>query len=186
MGLKNATIRYSFPVENVVLKRNAWYPRARLDFVLKDSTCMFVSHTAEYNIIKFNIEENKAEKIFSRKYKRVKYPPELNPKPRSGVITSPPREYYYDIAKLLVYKDQLWVFTSTKDGDNNRLVDVFDMDGAYIDSFYLAYPEGRLPRNFAYGTVAVKGDHFYSVDEDEEGFFSIAKYTVIDELNLNE
>ncbi len=29
--------------------------------------------------------------------------------------------------------------------------------------------------------VAVKGSHFYSVDEDEEGFFSIAIYSVIDD-----
>lgn len=58
---------------------------------------------------------------------------------------------------LLVYKDRLWVFTSTRDKNNNRLVDVFDMEGAYVDNFYLAYPEGRQPRNFAYGTVVIKG-----------------------------
>jgi len=148
MDFKDTKIKYSFPVKNVVLKRNAWYPWARLNFIVKDSTSMFVSHTAEYNIVKFNVEENKVEKIFNRKYKRIKYPPELNDKPRAGGITSPPREYYYDIAKLLVYEDRLWVLTSTRDKNNNRLVDVYDMEGKYVDSFYLAYPEGRRPRNF--------------------------------------
>ena len=128
----------------------------------------------------FNIEENKVGKIFNRKYKRIPYPPELNPKPRAGAITSPPREYYYDIANFLIYKDRLWVLTSTLDKNNNRLVDVFDMEGSYVDNFYLAYPVGRQPRNFSYGTVVIKGDYFYSVDEDEEGFYSIAKYSVID------
>lgn len=182
IDFKDTKIMYSFPVKNVVLMRNAWYPRARLNFAVKDTSCLFVSHTAEYKIIKFNIEENKVEKIFNRNYKRIKYPPELNPKPRAGTITSPPREYYYDIAKLLVYKDQLWVLTSTLDKNNNRLVDVFDLEGKYVDNFYLAFPEGRKPRSFGYGgTVAVKGRHFYSVDEDEEGYFSIAKYSVIDD-----
>jgi len=181
MDFKDTKIKYSFPVKNVVLKRSAWYPRARLNFIVKDSKSLFISHTAEYKIVKFNMEENKVEKIFNRKYKRIKYPPELNPKPRAGVITSPPREYYYDIATLLVYNDRLWVVTSTRDKNNNRLVDVYDMEGKYVDSFYLAYPEGRRPRNFGYGTVAVKGSHLYSVDEDEEGFFSIAIYSVIDD-----
>lgn len=180
IDFKDTIIKYSFPVKNVVLMRNAWYPRARLNFVVKDISSLFVSHTAEYKIIKFNIEKNSVEKVFSRNYKRIKYPPELNPKPRAGTITSPPREYYYDIAELLIYKEKLWVFTSTKDKNKNRLVDVYNMEGKYIDSFYLVYPEGRQPRNFAYGTVAIKGGFLYSIDEDAEGYFSIAKYSVID------
>ena len=181
MDFKDTKIKYSFPVKNVVLKRSAWYPWAKLNFAVKDNTSLFVSHTAEYKIVKFNMEENKVKKIFNRKYKRIKYPSELNPKPRAGAITSPPREFLFDIACLLVYKDRLWVLTSTRDKNNNRLVDVYDMEGKYLDSFYLVYPEGRRPPNFAYGTVAVKGGHFYSVDEDEEGFFSIAIYSVIDD-----
>lgn len=168
--------KFSFPLKHYVIG-SAWWPRSAFIYALKDEKILFVSHTAEYQIIKFNLEQNKIEKIFKRKYRRVKYPPQRELKPRPGLISPPAEEYYYDISKLLVHKDMLWVLTSTKDKMGNRLVDVYDMEGRYIDNFYLQFSEKITPRNFAYGTIAIKGDFLYTIDEDLNGNMSIGKYS---------
>jgi hypothetical protein len=39
---------------------------------------------------------------------------------------------------MSLYKDRLWVFTSTMDEKKGILVDVFGFDGKYLDNFYLS------------------------------------------------
>jgi hypothetical protein len=166
--------KYSFPIKYYVI-RSAWWGRARLDFAFKDSENLFVTHPSEYKIIKFNIEENIVERIFSRKYDRVKYP-QKKEKPPPDSLSPPPFKYYLDLSKLLVHKDQLLVITSTRDKQNRRLVDVYNMKGEYIDNFYLEFPTNITPRNFAYGTIVAKDGFIHTIDEHEDGYFSVAKY----------
>jgi len=166
--------KYSFPIKYYVIK-SAWYGRARLDFAFKDTENLFVTHTPEYKIIKFNIEKNIVERIFSRKYDRVKYPQKKEKLPPNA-LSPPPIKYYLDLSKLLIHKDQLWAITSTRDKQNRRLIDVYNMKGEYIDNFYLEFPANITPRNFAYGTIVAKEGYIYTIDEHSDGFFSIAKY----------
>ena len=169
--------KYSFPIKFYVI-RNAWFGRSRLDFAFKDTEDLFVTHTSEYKIIKFNIEKNIVERIFSRKYDRVKYPQKKEKLP-PDVLSPPPFKYYIDVSKLLIHENQLWVITSTRDKQNRRLVDVYNMKGEYIDNFYLEFTTDITPRNFVYGTIIAKEGFIYTIDEHTDGFFSIAKYEVV-------
>lgn len=171
--------KYSFPIRYYVIK-SAWWPRARFDYVINELQALFISHTPEYQIVKFNLEKNMIEKIFKRKYKRVKYPSQPKRKGPPGALSPPPHKYYLDIGKLLIQKDLLWVVTSTRDKQKNRLIDVYNMEGNYIDNFYLQFPENINPRNFGYGIIALEAGYLYSVDEHSDGYFSIAKYKVLD------
>ena len=147
---------------------------------------LFLSHTAEYKIIFFNLEKSEIEKIVSRNYKRVKYIPKemkLPPNiPESRVLKSPEFEYYHDIGEILLVKDKIWVFTSTLDKEKRRLVDVYDMKGEYVDNFFIEYPKGFNSISLSLESIAVKDDYLYSIDEDNQGYESIAKYKL---LNLN-
>jgi len=165
----------TFPIRHYVVK-GAWWARARLDYALKDSQNLFVSHTPEYQIVKYNIEKRQVEKTFTRKYARVKYPPPQKEESEPDTLAPPSLDFYYDIAKLLIFKDKLWVITSTRDKQNRRLADVYNIEGKYEDNFYLDFPDGVNPRNYAYGTIVSLGEYIYTIDEHEDGYFSIAKY----------
>jgi hypothetical protein len=64
----------------------------------------------------------KVTKAFCRAYTRV---PSGRPSPW------PP--YQNDIGALVVHGDRLWVFTSTSDEAKGTLVDVFDLEGRYLN-----------------------------------------------------
>jgi len=170
---------YSFPVEQYQIRSARW-PRANFDYIAENYKTLFISHTAEYQIIKFNLEKNVVEKIIKRKYERVKYPKETKRKTPPGVLTQPLKEFYDDIGKLLIYKDKLWVITSKKDKEKRYLIDVYDIEGKYIDYFYLEFPREVNCRPFLYGTIALKDAYLYTIDEHSDGYFSIAKYEIVD------
>jgi len=170
---------YSFPIKYYVYRSFAWWPRARMDYTIKNNKYLFATHTPSYQIIKFDIEKKLVEKVFKRKYRRVEIHQQDKRIPKSGVLSAPPNKFYYDISKLLIHKDELWAFTSTRDKKNRRLIDVYDMEGKYINNFYLEYPKDINPRNFAYDSISLMGEYIYSIDEDINGFFSIAKYMII-------
>jgi len=141
------------------------FSQGRIEGTLKNNKTLFFTHTPEYQIIKFNLEENEVEKIFKRKYKRVE-----NPRKKSDL------KYLQDIDALIVVKDKIWVFTSTQDERGNRLIDVFDMDGKYIDKFYLEFPESFIYRHLPIGIIVIKGNFVFTIERDDEGYFSIVKY----------
>jgi len=169
----------SFPIRHYVME-GAWWPRARLDYALLDNQDLFISHAGEYQIVKYDIASKKVEMNLKRKYDRVKYPPQEKREQPSGTLTPPPYDFFSDIAKLLIYKDKLWVITSTRDKLNRRLVDVYNIEGKYEDNFYLDFPEGINPRNYAYGTIVSMEEYIYTIDEHKDGYFSIAKYQIAD------
>jgi histidinol phosphatase-like enzyme len=154
---------------------------ARFDFAYKDLETLFIVHSIDYQIDHFNIKKNRIEKIIKRKYNRVKRPPEKR-EPRPGVVQAPQEEYYYDISKLLVVGDRLWVITSTTNERKCRLVDVYDMQGRYLDNFYLEFPTGIVPQNYSLKNIAVRNGFLYTADEHEDGTVSIGKYEIVDEV----
>jgi hypothetical protein len=168
---------FSFPLQYYVLP-GAWWQRARFDYVFHDNKILFVVHTSEYQILIFNIEKNKIDTIFKRKYKRIKIPSINRKEDSSGKLSPPPLRYYHDIQKIILYNGQLWAITSTMKDYQNYLVDVYNMEGIYVDNFYLQFPKGQNPRRFSLGTIAIKGDYVYTIDEDKEGNFSITKYEI--------
>ena len=113
----------------------------RLTSISYKEKFLFVANTEEYLIELYDIETNRIIRSFKRKYTRVKPPNDY----RWGGIYSrdgkrmgpPPPKYFNDISSLYVVSDKLWVRTSTRDEEKGSLIDVFDIDGRFLDSFYL-------------------------------------------------
>ena len=173
---------YSFPVKHYVYL-SAWWPMASFIYTFKDNTTLYVVHTPEYKIIEFDLEKNKIHKIIDREYKRIKYvPPKNIPKPPPNAISPPDPKYHRDIRHMLIYKNQLWIFTSTIEQVKGRLIDIYNMEGRYTDNFYLRFPKNITPINFGLGNFVTNGEYIYSIDEHEDGYFSIAKYRLSENL----
>jgi hypothetical protein len=171
---------YDFPVRHYI-KKGRWLRRDAVDAVVYDHY-LFMVHTAEYRIVKFDLQRGQIERIFMRKYNRRKSSQkkeEIEDREAKG-LTPPPFEYIFDISAILVFRGSLWVITSTsKDNDTKRLVDVFDMEGKYIDSFYLQFPLNNEKRWFERSILSDDGFIFIP-EQSEDGFVSIAKYRIKD------
>ncbi len=167
---------YTFPI-NYYFVGSAFFGQAFLEYALKDFQSLFVVHTSEYKITKFNLESKRVEDFITRKFNRVKRPKR---KKKPGFTYGPDREYYQDIHKLLVFGNYLWVFTSEKNENDHWLVDVYDMDGKFVDYFFLCFPDNLEPKRYQNIQLIAWKDYLYSIDQDSEGYYSIAKYRIED------
>ena len=174
--LKDIRKPFQFPYR-WYLGRGFGWQQARFDFACKALDTIYVVHGIDYRIDHFNAITNKVEKTITRKYDKVKRPPDPREQ-RPDYNGPPPQEFYYDISKVLVAGDHLWVITSARNERQSRLVDVFDARGRYIDCFYLEFPAGFTPVGPMLGRIALNGGYLYTVDEDAEGLFSIGKYSL--------
>ena len=165
---------FTFPV-NYYFDRNAWFGQAFLEFAIKDFQNLFVVHTSEYKIVRFNLKSRRIKEVITRKFGRVKRPKR---KKQPGFRYPPDREYYQDVQKLLIFGDNLWAFTSEKNVEGDWLIDVYDMEGKYIDSFFLCFPNDIEPKRYGNIQIIARKNFLFSVDQDKEGYYSIAKYRV--------
>jgi hypothetical protein len=117
------------------------------------------------------------EEVITRDFERIKRPKR---KKKPGFAYGPDKEYYQDIQKLLIYGDYLWAITSEKNEENEWLIDVFDKDGKYVDNFFLSFPADTEPKRYQSIQLIVSRGFLYSVDQDKEGYYSIAKYIIGD------
>jgi len=135
---------------------------------------LFVSHTREYCLKMVDCQEGRLLRVFQRKYKRVKPPKDH----REAAIVigakryeAPGSEYLGDVNDLFVFKDVLWVVTSTKDEKKGVLVDVYDFMGRYIDAFFL---------KFNVSLIGTHGDSILVREKGPDDLIQIVKYRVVD------
>jgi len=167
---------YIFPFTvslNVHERGFGWLYISRLLAVRKKPRYVFFSVTPEYLVNLWDLEKNTI-KSFRRKYNRVRFI-EMEKSP----ILVP--KYINDICGLLIYNDNLWVLTSTFLREKGLLVDVFDLEGRYLDNFYLPLLWIRMEGNIAYHfPMTIQGNYLFVVEQDEDGLISIVKYEIID------
>jgi hypothetical protein len=170
---------YDFPMQHHI-KKGHWSRRGMIA-VTAYKHYLFVVHTAEYKIVKFDIQRSQIDKIFTRKYERQKTQDNKDEEDRSDTelrgLRPPPFKYDFDIRGLNVVNDTLWVTTSTPHSSNSRrLIDVFDMEGNYIDNFFIQFPPNN-EKHF-YGDFLISNDGFiFMIEQNEEdGLVSIGKY----------
>lgn len=163
----------NFPIKTFVTGGGAVSDLSVYTALVKDQF-LFVTHTSEYMLHIFDLDSNKLIRSMTRKYKRVKRPKDK----RSSVIISagkrfeaPGSEYLSDVGQIVEFNDNLWARTSTKDKEGRYLYDVYDIKGAYLDSFYLNV-NGIL--------ISTQGDFIFVRERDEDELISIVKYKVID------
>lgn len=147
---------------------------------------LFVSHTLEYSIKLYDAEENQVTKIIKRKYNRVRSSKEIverkgGPIIDGKVVTPPPQKYANDIEHLFIVNDKLWVLTSTRDEEQRALIDVFDVEGKYIDNFYLSLPERLASLGFNLKPIYIYGEFLLAVEKNQDETYSLVKYKIIDE-----
>jgi hypothetical protein len=146
----------------------------RLTTVSYKSKFLFIANTEEYLVKLFDVESAAMLRSFNRDYRRVKPPKDYR---WGGVYGSdgkrmgpPPPEYLFDVSSMDIVNDLLWVHTSTKDEDQGFLIDVFDFDGTFVDSFYL---------NTYSGIVGAQENSIFIKEADEDELVSIVKYKII-------
>ncbi len=162
-----------FPIKALVMGGAATWNMSVIT-ALVQGRYLFVIHTPEYMIHLFDIDSNQLIKSVTRKYKRLKRPKD---KQVGGIIVKgkkyepPGSDFLVDVSQIFEFKGNLWARTSTKDKNGKYLYDVFDIEGAYLDSFYLNV-NGTL--------LSTYGDYIFVRERDEDELISIVKYEVID------
>lgn len=163
----------NFPIKTFVSAGGALSDLGVYTALVKDQF-LFVTHTSEYMLKIFDLDSNRLIRSMTRKYKRVKRPKDQ----RSSAIIiegkryeAPGSEYLSDVGQIVDFKDNLWARTSTKNSEGRYLYDVFNIEGTYLDSFYLNV-NGIL--------ISTHEDFIFVRERDEDELISIVKYKVID------
>ncbi len=149
---------------------------------------LFVSHTPDYLVKLFDLENNEVLRLFKRSYEKVNTPDEINKSKKSYVIlnnqkfTAPEQKYLNDINHLLVVEDRLWVLTSTLDPERGWLVDVYDVHGRYLDNFFIKFPESLSFLSISIlghrMCITESGDFLFRLETNENGLVEIVQYRV--------
>jgi len=147
---------------------------------------LFISHTQEYLLQLFDAQTNEIVRSFMRDYKRVKPSSEYKEMMKKGGVivggkhyTEPPRKYRNDIQNLFVNQDELWVMTSTEDKKKGMLFDVFDLEGKYLDCFYVRFSEENFPKYGGGTRMVFSGEFLYQIESTPEDTYVIKKYKMI-------
>ena len=173
---------YEFPIKKFVVrggKAAGSIDLASFLYAPYDERYLFISNLRDYNIKLLDLKNKKVIREISIPYEKQEIPEELSKRfnnARIGIngklYRKPVQKYFGDIRNLLVYKNNLWVITSTIDAKKGVRVDVFDFYGKKIDSFFLLL-EGHLDLYSLRWDIT--GDYIYSIETPEDGDPSIIK-----------
>jgi hypothetical protein len=175
----------SFPVESFAISGGGSGAMASIAELVtapfKENLC--VCHTQDYLLKILDLESGKIVRSFRRKYKRVKVSKDRRVGGTIGVggkRYTAPREYYNDISRLFSRGDFLWVITSTVKKEKGVVVDVFDIEGQYVDQFYLNIPGETDPVAIGYIPMTISNGFLFRTVRNEDDTYSIRKYRIED------
>ncbi|MBE0711164.1 MAG: hypothetical protein IH583_02190 [Candidatus Aminicenantes bacterium] len=142
-----------------------------------------LSHTSEYLIKIFDPAADKVIREFRRAYERVKPDPPTalekigNIKIGGKRYPRPEQKFQSDVKVILTRGDEIWTVTSTQDKSRGVLIDVFNGDGIFMDSFYLKLPDSALRQLRWSGYCTLDGDFLWVAESDDENdIYTIKKY----------
>jgi len=162
----------------------AFGPMDKILMTPRGGKALAVSGTEEYAVKILDLETGTVIRTFSRAYPRMKTPPEDRNGISGGamidgkVVKIPPAKYAADIANLLSSGMELWVETSTIAEGKGTLIDVFDPDGAWTDSFYLPLPDPPRRHLLQPYHMDVRGDDLIAVEKTQEETYVLRKYRI--------
>jgi len=147
---------------------------SRLRISSKSRNIVYVADTQEYLIKQFDLQKAAVTRTFRRSYPRVR---NQKKDPRD---TRRMPDFENDVHRLLIHNDHLWVLTSNYDPKKGVLVDVFNAEGTFIDSFILPLLNIRTGDEFSqrYFPLMIRGDFLYTIEHDADWTFSVAKYEI--------
>jgi hypothetical protein len=176
---KFSSTPYSFPTLQAMRVRtiggrgsSAFSPITRIQTARAYPKYLYIAHTQDYLIKLLDLDTSQVYRTFKREYTKVKH----ESQELSEYLMT---EYQNDIQNLLIYKDRLWVLTSTFKEGKGILVDVFNQEGVYLDNFYL--PLFKIKReNLATWPMAVDGDALFVLEINEDETLAIVKYKILE------
>lgn len=177
-----------FPIKTFIATNDGNIGEIRLMKIsvarLKDNR-FFVTHSTEYEIKLLDIKKAVVIKTFRREYERQDTPEEIAKKRGcerfqlgDRIYRRPPQKYLNDIGQLLVYKNNLWVVTSTVDEKKGVLVDVYNRDCQFTGSFYLKLSDRLSYLDYFSFHAYVFGEFLYKIERDKEDNPWIVKYKI--------
>jgi hypothetical protein len=181
---KNLKKIYDIPMKHYIKKAH-WWRRGIFDTAVYRHFLFFI-HTAEYKIVKFDVRSGRVERIFKRQYARRKIQKNESEQdiyervPKQNL--PPPLDYDFDIIAIQVFRDLLYVKTSTKKINGTKwLIDVFDMEGKYVDCFYMQFPLNN-ENHWIANSIIIPNDCVIFIPEQNknDGLVSIGKYRIKD------
>jgi hypothetical protein len=92
----------------------------------------------------------------------------------------PPQKYVNDIENLFVVGDHLWVQTSLKDKESRTLFDVFDLNGKFIDNFFILLPKELGPHGYNVKPIHISNGFLIAVEKNPDESLSVVRYRIID------
>lgn len=147
-----------------------------LHVVALDGNSLYVNHTPEYMVENFVRDKHAVVLRFRRPYARIKRS-SGGASGSAGRIPHAP-EYWPDIYALHIVDGHLWVQTMSVTKEKGILFDVFNVNGQFIDSFFIqprmANEEGEPAR-----TMTIAGGFAYIRKETSDGLVIIQKCRLI-------
>jgi hypothetical protein len=142
---------------------------SRVNVISPDRQFLYAYFGRDYLIEVVDLAAGKIIKRFKRTYPKIPHEErrwEADFRKKNG---SPKIEYETDILGLYPVNGHIWVATSTEDKSKGRLIDVFDRNGRFIDSFFLG----------SVGSLMTVGEGFLICEEtNEDETVTIVKYRV--------
>ena len=142
---------------------------AKITALSPDGKVLYAFYGRDYLIEVVNLTTGAVAKRFSRAYPKVPHAEKEWEADFRKKYGSPKLEYEIDVSNLYPVGDRLWVETSTVNELKGRLIDVFDSDGRFVDSFYLG--AGRA-------LMAVREDAIFCQEKSGDETIAIVKYRI--------
>ena len=134
-----------------------------------DGKALYVFNGWDYRIEVLSPTSGATLKRFSRIYSKARMVLTDAKKDERRKNGLPKYEFMPDINNLYPTTAHLWVETSTDDKTKGRLIDVFDKDGRFTDSFYLG--PGRT-------LMAVQEGFIFCQEKNEDDQIVLVKYGI--------
>jgi hypothetical protein len=128
-----------------------------------------LSHTREYLLKVYDPATNAVVREFRRDYMRIKNKQEKVETTIGGKRrTAPHQKYTHDIINIFTHGDEIWAVTSTRDKAKGALIDIFDGNGIYKDSFYIKLPEQLLNALSSNSDSTIDRNTLYIITRDPD------------------
>lgn len=134
---------------------------------------LLINNSLKYKVLNVDLKKMKIIGSFNRKYKHVPFK-EL----KDNKIKGKKPKFFTDVQSIFTVGKKIWVFTSTVDKTKGVLVDVFSIDGKYIDNFYLKLPQVSGVNDLKKKVITIHKNSLYTVEVDDDENPIIVKYEI--------
>jgi hypothetical protein len=135
-----------------------------------DGKRLYAVHSRDYLIDVVDVPSGRIGRRLLRSYGKIPHIEADHESEFRKEHGSPRIEFEPDIRELFPVDSGVWVETSTDDKAKGRLIDVFDANGRFVDSFYLG--AGR-------SLMAIQEDTIFCQEKSEDETIRIVKYRIV-------